>query len=410
MEKTHPNTSIERPVAAARDPDRPAVQIWIRGAFLALLAGLELPLLAFLFDPLAINHTSENWRAARTVLREAVPLALFFFAGLAIIIAPQWRRFASEWRAAAERHQFRPPLIANLALFAVMAVLTVQFNAIGAAQDNPPWELFILWCLGALAPYLFLAGAAAPLSYWRQVVNRERALIALAAGAALFVETAAVLSRQSWNALSDATFTFSAFLLRLYEQEVAAFPETRIIHVGDFKVNIAAACSGYEGVGLVVTFLAIYLWIFRSVLRFPNAFLLVPFGAIAIWLLNSVRIALLVSIGAHISPDIAITGFHSQAGWMMFLIVTIGIMVAAHRSSFFHDAASAKPAKRRTGSGRAPCNRPFGSVSRNDRRWHFGGGVFQWRALALCLAFRRPFHRYFRVFQCLPKAFMAAPN
>ena len=52
-------------------------------------------------------------------------------------------------------------------------------------------------------------------------------------------------------------------------------------------------------------------------------------------MVNIVRIALLVSLGAHISPEIALTGFHSQAGWMMFLTVAIGVMATAHRVPFF---------------------------------------------------------------------------
>jgi exosortase E/protease (VPEID-CTERM system) len=55
----------------------------------------------------------------------------------------------------------------------------------------------------------------------------------------------------------------------------------------------------------------------------------------AIWLLNSVRIMALVSLGAHVSPEVAISGFHSQAGWVAFLLVTIGIMAGAPRIAFF---------------------------------------------------------------------------
>jgi exosortase E/protease (VPEID-CTERM system) len=62
-----------------------------------------------------------------------------------------------------------------------------------------------------------------------------------------------------------------------------------------------------------------------------------PIGIAAIWTLNSVRIAALISLGAHVSPEIAGAGFHSQAGWMMFLIVTIGIMLATHRIGFFRN-------------------------------------------------------------------------
>jgi exosortase E/protease (VPEID-CTERM system) len=81
-------------------------------------------------------------------------------------------------------------------------------------------------------------------------------------------------------------------------------------------------------------------------LRFPHAFLLFPIGLISIWIFNSVRIAALVSIGAHLAPQVAIQGFHSQGGWITFLLVTISIMVLARRSTYLATAASRRPTTR----------------------------------------------------------------
>jgi exosortase E/protease (VPEID-CTERM system) len=119
--------------------------------------------------------------------------------------------------------------------------------------------------------------------------------------------------------------------------------DDRVLTVKDFSVRIDNACSGYEGIGLVTAFLSLYLWAFRSRLRFPQAFLLVPVGLAAIWLLNSVRIAALLSLGAHVSPDVAVRGFHSQAGWVAFLAVTVGIMAIAQKSSLMSAAARSAP-------------------------------------------------------------------
>jgi len=35
---------------------------------------------------------------------------------------------------------------------------------------------------------------------------------------------------------------------------------------------------------------------------------------------------LILSLGAHVSPEVAVSGFHSQGGWIAFLFVTVGIM------------------------------------------------------------------------------------
>ena len=59
------------------------------------------------------------------------------------------------------------------------------------------------------------------------------------------------------------------------------------------------------------------------------------FGIAAIWVLNALRIAVLVSIGAHVSPAVAVQGFHSEAGWIGFLIVTLSSMAVSQRMPFF---------------------------------------------------------------------------
>ena len=78
----------------------------------------------------------------------------------------------------------------------------------------------------------------------------------------------------------------------------------------------------------MTAFLGLFPWVFRHALLFPRALVVLPIGIGAIWLLNTARVAALVSLGAHVSPEVAIGGFHSQAGWIAFLPVTIGTMAS----------------------------------------------------------------------------------
>src|SRR6185503_5070282 len=101
-------------------------------------------------------------------------------------------------------------------------------------------------------------------------------------------------------------------------------------------------CSGYEGLGLILAFLSIYLFLFRKDLRFPGALLLLPLGAVTIWILNAVRIIALVVIGTSGWREIATGGFHSQAGWLVFNAVGLGFVAAINRGGYF--MVRAKPA------------------------------------------------------------------
>ena len=53
------------------------------------------------------------------------------------------------------------------------------------------------------------------------------------------------------------------------------------------------------------------------------------------YLLNAVRIAALVLIGNAGAREIALGGFHSQAGWIAFNLVALGFSIAARRTPYF---------------------------------------------------------------------------
>jgi exosortase E/protease (VPEID-CTERM system) len=81
----------------------------------------------------------------------------------------------------------------------------------------------------------------------------------------------------------------------------------------------------------MLAFGILWLVLFRRECRFPRALLLLPAGVLVAFLLNSVRIALLILIGNAGAETIALGGFHSQAGWIAFNLVALGFSFAAVR-------------------------------------------------------------------------------
>jgi exosortase/archaeosortase family protein len=63
--------------------------------------------------------------------------------------------------------------------------------------------------------------------------------------------------------------------------------------------------------------------------------ILIPAGVAAIYLLNAVRVTALILIGNAGAPQIALGGFHSQAGWIAFNVVALGLSVASRRVAWF---------------------------------------------------------------------------
>jgi exosortase E/protease (VPEID-CTERM system) len=129
-----------------------------------------------------------------------------------------------------------------------------------------------------------------------------------------------------------------------------------VIGARNFRIEIAPQCSGYEGVALMLAFGVMWLLIFRRDFRFPHALLLLPLGMAAIWILNCVRLILLILIGVWGAPGIAMGGFHSQAGWIAFVTLAVSSAIVWQRVPW----ALAHPAVRvRDENHTAPYLLPF---------------------------------------------------
>jgi exosortase E/protease (VPEID-CTERM system) len=154
---------------------------------------------------------------------------------------------------------------------------------------------------------------------------------AYAAGAAL----AAVLMTTGWRALwqpaSLVTYQMVQLMLRPLIGQLVVEPDRLRIATGRFGVLISPECSGMEGIGLLLLFGGVWLWLCRRECRFPQALLLLPVGLVVLFVLNSARIAALVLIGHAGWQQIAVQGFHTQAGWIAFNGVAFGLCVVAGR-------------------------------------------------------------------------------
>lgn len=172
--------------------------------------------------------------------------------------------------------------------------------------------------------------------------GRSASLLAIGAfGAAL--PGAAVLAGPLWTvqAVTDVTFIAVFLLLRLFSDEVIVDPETYVIGTPEFRVMVADSCSGVEGLVLISAFLALYGVLFRDDLRLRRFGLVIwPLALLISWMFNAVRITVLILIGVHVSPELAVNGFHSFAGWIMFTGLSIVGLVMLGRSGYALQARS----------------------------------------------------------------------
>lgn len=220
--------------------------------------------------------------------------------------------------------------LGHIGLIACLAWLgTRLFPAI---PSIPFAAVISLWLIcGAAAVFCALA-ALAPPRLWRQAAGTIGNIWPYSVAAALAAAMAIPFSEQFWSSATAATFHLVSFILRPILPVLSVDPATRVIGTQHFAVEILDYCSGVEGMTLILCFTIAWLWYFRKEYRFPRALWLIPLGMALMFALNAVRLALLVLIGDAGHPEVAEYGFHSQAGWIAFNAVAVGIAVWTRRS------------------------------------------------------------------------------
>lgn len=256
------------------------------------------------------------------------------------------------------------------------------------------------WLAAGIAAVVLAAFAALPAKLWLQLVRRTGSLWLWAALGSVAGCIAANLSRSLWEPAARITFLLVRSLLAPLVSGVVTDPSRLMIGTSRFRVLIAPQCSGLEGAGLIVIFSVLALTLFRRECRFPQALLLIPAGAIAVLLLNAVRLTALVLIGNAGARDIALGGFHSQAGWILFNGVAVGLCVSVRRIPWIAtDAVEMSQAVESAGNGTAAYLTPFLAILIAGMIATAASGGFEWlyplrvlAAFAAVLAFQRAYH------------------
>lgn len=233
-----------------------------------------------------------------------------------------------------------PPFWPGLTAVGLLLILSpwLWFRAESTLLPAPVMAAF--WSGGLLAALTGLTFSAfSPRALGVALASGGRELgIALLAG--LFLPDLALATQGLWNleALSHLTFAAVIQTLTLLGQEVTSDPATRLIGIGDFEVLVGKQCSGVEGFALITVFTGFFLWLFRDRLDPGRASVLLPLGLVLSWVLNILRISGLLLIGHYQSPDLAMNGFHSNAGWLMFLALALGLAVASQHVTWLRRA------------------------------------------------------------------------
>lgn len=322
-----------------------------RGIPLAAFFIVALLVLELLLISIAYNHSFEFECRAQApaffcaflslgVVRAiciAGALLVFFMAR-----GPVLRRFAGSIRDHLEWPWIGLQLVGIILIFLPWTFLADDVSRTGFAFGAA------LWVLGAICAVLGGALALVSGEGWRTLLESAGAPIAAIVVVAGLAPEVAAMFQHVWkfDPLTTATFNSTQLFLEALGYTVTSHPPTHLLGIEEFEVLVGRQCSGVEGFLLITAFLAFYIWLFRHDLKFPRIWILLPIGLIFSWIFNVFRISMLIMLGHHVSPDLAINGFHSHAGWLMFTIVAVGLSYTAHRIMWFRKDGKAQAAKR----------------------------------------------------------------
>ncbi len=213
--------------------------------------------------------------------------------------------------------------LVHLFLFVAVALVTFWLFQIGhqitSAQS-------LIWMLLILAVSVTWGLIIVGLSRWKIFLLEEKWRILGLGSAALVIVVAGTYFQQFWEVLNVFTLSATRVVLEIFYDNLYFDYAGRKLGVPEFWVIIDSACSGIEGIVVAVSTTAIYLFLSRNELRFPQALALIPIACLFSILLNVVRIAALIGIGIEVSPRLAVEGFHSVAGWLAAVIVALIII------------------------------------------------------------------------------------
>ena len=197
--------------------------------------------------------------------------------------------------------------------------------------------IIVLWAAIAVAAVLIAFRTMAPWSSWRRAAINLGSIWIYAFIAAVASAVIMQWSEHLWEPTARVTFYLVGGMLRPLVPALVTEPAALIFRTNHFAVQIAEGCSGLEGVGLMSVFCGAWLLYFRNEYRFPRALVLIPIGLVLVFVLNLFRIAAFVLIGDAGYAEVAIYGFHSQAGWIGFNLAAGAVVVISRKIRWWQE-------------------------------------------------------------------------
>lgn len=327
----------------SQDGESPARAARQRAFLLAALLVCEYLALSFTYDAIPNAKDAGAWRPILGSVGAIAPAFLLVVAVLFAVLGGRVRQVWLRSGAHVARQRLAPAWLgAHFLCFGAFVAVTHRVFGPGEPVDALlPWVGG--WLLSGAGLVLALLLAAMIPGALMRLVIALGPYLATGVGLGVSVWLAGLASAQLWDSLGTVTLYTVATVLQYLVSDLVFDPALADVGSTTFYVRVAPVCSGYEGLGLITVFLAAYVWMEREALRLPRAWLLIPIGALTVLVGNVMRIVALILVGIHVSPQVALGGFHSKAGWLFFCAIGLGLVAWSRRSPWFSNEPASAP-------------------------------------------------------------------
>lgn len=216
--------------------------------------------------------------------------------------------------------------IKNLAIFIplhlVSFILFYLFKKIIIAnpsyiEEYKYWIIFLRY-LFPLAIVIFLFLAVFSLKF---IKIYKKSIILSFILAILFFQVS-MFFKQYWEIFARGTTDAVAFILRFsFDDVIVRYqPGGPLLGASNFAALIQSPCSGIEGLSLFLFLFILIVVIDHKEISWIKASIAGIIGLIGMFVVNILRIYLLYLVGIYYDARVAVTYFHTNIGWFLFII------------------------------------------------------------------------------------------
>ncbi len=208
------------------------------------------------------------------------------------------------------------------------------------AQGTALLAALVAWAAGVTLAAASALRILAPWSIWAKTARDGGVPLAMLMGVGLALPELGDLLFPLWHLDAIRNLTFAAVIWTSEQMGLSLVQGGDYVLGQDaFAVQVGQSCSGIEGFVMISVFLTGYALLFWRQLSLGRVLAILPLGLALSWGLNVLRISVLIWLGVNVSPTLAVEGFHSHAGWLLFSVLALGLIALIHTVPWFHARA-----------------------------------------------------------------------